>query len=85
MAGTIHVTCGHCDLYKARSSRLRDIVALRDNLSYGPLAPFGDLDGWCAMRQAYWDQLEGKPCISTRESAMSGSVAIGRSCIVKIR
>jgi hypothetical protein len=58
---TIHVACGDCALTYARSIARKDAVYLRDDLSCGPLAAMDDLDGWIAMRQAYWDHPEGEP------------------------
>jgi hypothetical protein len=61
---TIHVTCGYYALNEALSISSRDIVSLRDNLSFGPLGALDDLETWCTMRRAYWDHVE-------RESAQT--------------
>jgi hypothetical protein len=60
VSGTIHVTCAHNALNEALSISSRDIVCLRDNLSFGPLGALDDLESWCTMRRAYWDHVEGR-------------------------
>jgi hypothetical protein len=66
-SGTIHVLCGYHGLNKALSISSKDIICLRDDLSCGPLGSLNDLDGWIAMRRAYWDQVaDDRPAIRKR-------------------
>jgi Domain of unknown function (DUF1835) len=72
-SGTIHVVCGpYDDLSKAFSISSRDIICLRDDLSCGPLGSLSDLDGWIAMRRAYWDHVaDDRPAIRKRRRRLN--------------
>ncbi len=67
MSRTIHVACGDAtSLIEELSISRKDMISLRDNLSYGPLGTLDDLESWWAMRQAYWDHLEEEPAKSRK-------------------
>ena len=74
MSGTIHVTCGYYALNEALSISSRDIVSLRDNLSFGPLGALDDLESWCTMRRAYWDHVEGESAQTRKRRRRSNIV-----------
>lgn len=58
---TIHVTWGESaagGLITTLGIAPDDVMALRDDLTCGPLGPVRDFASWCAMRMAYWNDAE---------------------------
>ena len=74
VSGKIHVTSGYYAQNEAISISSRDIVSLRDNLSFGPLGALGDLESWCTMRRAYWDHVEGESAQTKKRRRRSNIV-----------